>query len=84
LSTPPDNLKRKLVLNSRGEKGFLRVSRNWMIRLGWKFDNVLVSQVKTGSVDLNSPRPHVRHPRFESYDLWLDPGMRDVVVASNS
>jgi hypothetical protein len=46
LSTPPDKLKRKSVLSPRGQKGFLRVGRKWMIRLGGKFENVLVSQVK--------------------------------------
>jgi len=52
------------------KKGFLRVSRKWMIRLGGKFENVLVSQVKV-----------LHHWRLaqvifdaESYDLWLDPG----------
>jgi hypothetical protein len=46
LSIPPDKLKRKSVLSPRGQKGFLRVGRKWMIRLGGKFEDVLVSQVK--------------------------------------
>ncbi len=46
LSTPPDKLKRKSVLSPRGQKGFLRVGRKWMIRLGRKSDNMLVCQVK--------------------------------------
>jgi len=40
------NRKRKSVPTPRGQKGFLRGSRKWMIRLGGKFENVLVSQVK--------------------------------------
>ena len=40
------NCKRKSVLSPRGQKGFLPVSRKWMIRLGGKFENVLVSQVE--------------------------------------
>jgi hypothetical protein len=46
LSTPPDALKLKSVLVGRGQKGLLRGDRKWMIRLGGKSDNVLVSQVK--------------------------------------
>jgi hypothetical protein len=46
LSTPPDKLKRKSVLRARGQKGFLRVGRKWMIRLDGKSDNMLVSQAK--------------------------------------
>jgi hypothetical protein len=45
-STPPHKLKRKSVLSPRGQKGFFRVGHKWMIRLGWKSDTVLVSQVK--------------------------------------
>ena len=47
LSTASDTLKRKSVLSlPGGSKGFLRGSRKWMIRLGGKSKNLLVSQVK--------------------------------------
>jgi hypothetical protein len=45
-STPPDKLERRSVLSPGVKKGFLRISRKWMIRLGGKFKNLLVSQVK--------------------------------------
>ena len=84
-STTPDKLKRKLVLSPRGQKGFLRVSRKWMIRLGGKFENVLVSQVKVLKQALWTSTVHDLMPVIldpDRYDLWLDPGMTDAQVVS--
>ncbi len=57
----------------------MRSGRKWMIRLGGKSDNVLVSQVNV-----------LHHWRLapvifdaDSYDLWLDPGMKNVMRRPN-
>ena len=56
-----------------------------MIRLGGKFENVLVSQVKVLKQALWTSTVHDRMPVIldpDSYDLWLDPGMNDPYVVS--
>jgi putative SOS response-associated peptidase YedK len=49
-----------------------------MIRLGGKFENVLVSQVKV----LHHWRSAPVIFDADSYDLCLDPGMRDMAAAT--
>jgi hypothetical protein len=39
-------------------------------------------KVKWRWVSKTCPRPHASHLDPDNYDLWLDPGMRDVAAAS--
>jgi len=50
------------ALSPCGQKGLLRVGRKWMIRLGGKSDNVLVSQVKVLKQALWTSTVHDRMP----------------------
>ena len=44
--------------------------------------NLLDSDHDAKRRDRCCPRPYASHPRFDSYDLWLDPGMKDVGLVS--